>query len=172
MSTLNSWLTRLEARLQSLVEGTSARLLPVGKTQPERAPDGEAVEKTAPLEVEPLPAPATQPIPVGAFLVVDGVRLFPLEQAMISIGRALDNDLILDDQRVSRYHAQLRAAAGRFMIFDLDSTGGTSLNGHPVAHHPLAPGDVISLAGVPLVYGQESVDGLDHTQELVVKRDE
>ena len=171
MSTLDTWLSRLEARLQKLVEGTADRLLPSGETPAMQAGLSEPIDNTAPLEIEPAPAPATQPIPPGAFLVVDGVRLFALERGVISIGRAEENDLVLADRRVSRQHAQLRAVAGRFVIFDLDSSGGTQLNGHPVTHHPLSPGDVISLAGVPLVYGQDSQVGVEHTQEIELKRD-
>ena len=44
---------------------------------------------------------------------------------------------------------------GRFVIFDLDSMGGTFVNDVAVSSHVLNPGDVIRLAGVPLVYGLE-----------------
>jgi pSer/pThr/pTyr-binding forkhead associated (FHA) protein len=56
------------------------------------------------------------------------------------------------------------------MIFDLNSTGGTFVNGKRVTQSMLYPGDVISLAGVPLIYGQEtSVVG--DTQELLPPQD-
>jgi pSer/pThr/pTyr-binding forkhead associated (FHA) protein len=118
------------------------------------------------MDVESHGANVAQTIPVGAFLVVDGVQIVPLTQAVMSIGRAPENDLVINDQRVSRQHAQLRAVDGRFVIFDLDSTGGTILNGQPVVQHFLTPGDVILLAGVPLVYGQEGQAGSDFTKEL------
>jgi pSer/pThr/pTyr-binding forkhead associated (FHA) protein len=165
MNGIDSWLSRLEARLQSLVEGTADRLLPPGEEKPGE-PAQAVIEHTAPIQVDSETAHATQPVPAGAFLVVDGVRLFPLERGVISIGRDPQNDLVLADRRVSRQHAQLRAVGGRFVVFDLDSTGGTSLNGRPVTHQPLSPGDVLSLAGVPLVYGQESPAGSEHTQEI------
>jgi pSer/pThr/pTyr-binding forkhead associated (FHA) protein len=59
----------------------------------------------------------------------------------------------------------LRAIRGRFVVFDLDSAGGTWVNGQRVLQHTLVPGDVISLSGVPLVYGQDSV-GQDETQDI------
>jgi pSer/pThr/pTyr-binding forkhead associated (FHA) protein len=59
----------------------------------------------------------------------------------------------------------VRAVRGGYMIFDLDSTGGTLLNGAPVRQALLQPGDVISLSGVPLVYGQDSTSP-DATQEV------
>jgi hypothetical protein len=94
--------------------------------------------------------------PQNAFLIVDGVKVFPLRQSVINIGRRLDNQLVIDDPRVSRNHAQLRAIKGRFVIFDLNSTGGTFVNGQRTSQSVMYPGDVISLAGVPLVYGQDN----------------
>ena len=43
---------------------------------------------------------------------------------------------------------------GPYVIFDLQSTGGTTVNGHRVVQQTLTPGDVIALAGVSLVYGK------------------
>jgi pSer/pThr/pTyr-binding forkhead associated (FHA) protein len=168
MIPIESWLDKLESRLQALVEGTADRL------SRKHTADGQPNESdipgsTAPVEVDsPLPG-ASHSLPQGAFLVVDGVRMFPLDRPVISIGRAPENDLVIADQRVSRQHVQLRAVAGRFVVFDLDSTGGTSLNGQPVGQHVLNPGDVISLAGVPLVFGQEGLTGPDLTQEMKVE---
>ena len=107
-------------------------------------------------------------IPSGTFLIVNGVRIFSLEQAVVNIGRRDDNDLVIDDPRVSRSHAQLRASHGNYILFDLDSKGGSFVNGQRVTQKILVPQDVISLAGVPLVYGQETGGpaALDHTQEM------
>ena len=104
-------------------------------------------------------------IPAGAFLIVDGTRVFSLTQTLINIGRRQDSHLVIDDPRVSRQHAQLRSIQGRFVIFDLNSTGGTLVNGQPAHQYTLSPGDVISLSGVPLVYGQEEFRP-DETQKV------
>jgi len=93
--------------------------------------------------------------PSNAFLIVDGTHTYPLRRSVINIGRRSDNHLVVDDPRVSRVHAQLRAVRGRYLLFDLDSTGGTFLNGERIRQAMLSPGDVITLAGVPLVYGQD-----------------
>ena len=63
-------------------------------------------------------------------------------------------------------HAQLRLIQGSFVIFDLDSLGGTFVNDIAVSSHMLNPGDVIRLAGVPLVYGIEEDIPSGYTQEL------
>lgn len=96
-----------------------------------------------------------------AFLIINGLTTFPLTELVVNIGRNPSNQVHLDDLRVSRMHAQLRLIQGRFVIFDLDSLGGTFVNDVAVSSHVLNPGDVILLAGVPLVYGQEEVGQAD-----------
>jgi hypothetical protein len=96
------------------------------------------------------PAPGTRP-----FLILEGQRHITLTGATVSLGRHLDNDVIVDDSRVSRRHAQLRRRYGRYVIYDLGSMGGTSVNGYPVQECVLEAGDVISLAGVNIIYGED-----------------
>jgi pSer/pThr/pTyr-binding forkhead associated (FHA) protein len=95
-------------------------------------------------------------IPDNAFLIIEGVKVHPLTETVINIGRRLENNLVIDDPRVSRNHAQLRAIKGRFVLFDLNSTGGTFVNGQRTSQTVLYPGDVISLAGVALIFGQDN----------------
>jgi hypothetical protein len=94
--------------------------------------------------------------PENAFLIVQGVKEYALNSPVVNIGRRLDNNLVVDDPRVSRHHAQLRAIKGRYVLFDLDSSGGTFVNGQRTSQTVLYPGDVVSLAGVALVFGQDS----------------
>lgn len=95
-------------------------------------------------------------MPENAFLIVEGVKVYPLVLPVVNIGRRLDNQLIIDDPRVSRNHAQLRTIKGRYVVFDLNSTGGTFVNGQRTSQTVLYPGDVISLAGVALIFGQDN----------------
>ena len=99
---------------------------------------------------------AGENIPENAFLIIEGVKVHPLNQTVVNIGRRLENQLVIDDPRVSRNHAQLRAIKGRFVLFDLNSTGGTFVNGQRTSQTVLYPGDVISLAGVALIFGQDN----------------
>ena len=105
-----------------------------------------------------------------AYLIVMGDRTFDLMTPIVRIGRAFDNDLILEDRQVSRYHAQLRRRYSRYILQDLGSTGGTTVNGFPVHEIVLRPGDLISLSGVDLIYAEseplERTQG-GHTQPLV-----
>ncbi|HKI55492.1 MAG TPA: FHA domain-containing protein [Anaerolineales bacterium] len=95
-------------------------------------------------------------IPENAFLIVEGVKVFPLIDPVVNIGRRLENHLVIDDPRISRNHSQLRAINGRFVLFDLNSTGGSFVNGQRTSQTVLYPGDVISLAGVALIFGQDN----------------
>ena len=112
--------------------------------------------KTQPVDSKPGPEDEATSFPEEAYIVIDGVRVIPLTQAVVSIGRRVENTVVIDDPRISRNHAQLRAIKGRFVLYGLDSTGGSFVNGVRVAQSLLYPGDVISLAGVNVVYGQKN----------------
>ncbi len=104
-----------------------------------------------------------------AYLIVKGDRTYDLTESVVRIGRALDNDLILEDRQVSRYHAVLRHRYGRYILQDLNSTGGTTVNGFVVREIVLRPGDLISLSGVDLIYAEsEPLERASrgHTQPL------
>ena len=122
----------------------SHKLEPVGDTQGMQTPTGNEENQEA------------DNIPENAFLIVEGVKVHPLTESVVNIGRRLENQLVIDDPRVSRNHAQLRAIKGRFVLFDLNSTGGTFVNGQRTSQTVLYPGDVISLAGVALIFGQDN----------------
>jgi hypothetical protein len=93
--------------------------------------------------------------PAAAFIILDGARTVPLAGPLVSLGRRLDNHIIVDDPRVSRAHAQLRLRGGRYILYDLGSNSGTFVNGQRVEECVLRPGDVISLGGVSLIYGED-----------------
>lgn len=92
---------------------------------------------------------------ISAYLIVGGSQIYLLKPSVTNLGRRPDNHLVIDDPQVSRLHAQIRYARGQYILFDLNSTGGTSVNGVRIHQYALKPGDVISLAGVAIVYGEE-----------------
>jgi pSer/pThr/pTyr-binding forkhead associated (FHA) protein len=103
-------------------------------------------------ELKPDQVP--KPIPRTAFVIVDGVKVIPIRKSVVNLGRKSENDVILSDPHVSRYHAQILFEEGYFILVDLNSTVGTSVNGQRITQSILSPGDVISLAGVPIIFGQ------------------
>ena len=104
----------------------------------------------AALSVREPPAPKRVARPsaltaiTGSYRQPTTVRRLP--ERTIRIGRALENDLVVDDLSVSRRHAELRARPdGRYEIVDMGSHGGTFLNGQPVLSALVEPGDLVGI---------------------------
>jgi DNA-binding response OmpR family regulator len=77
-------------------------------------------------------------------------RRWTLVKPETTIGRWPDNDVVVDDRWVSRYHAQIRREEDRYLIQDRDSRNGTFVNGQRVVEpRILADGDVVQVT--PLV---------------------
>ncbi|HEX3528849.1 MAG TPA: adenylate/guanylate cyclase domain-containing protein [Thermoanaerobaculia bacterium] len=79
--------------------------------------------------------------------VLDGEEcFFPLTGAnKVRLGRGSDNDIVLSDVSVSRYHAELRRGGGGWSVHDLKSTNGVELNRVPVHMAPLHAGDRLGI---------------------------
>lgn len=155
-------LTFLDAPVIQVVDDP---LLPLRQFLVEAGFQGEGMSETWAIDANL--SENLDEIPPNAFLIVNGVRIYALEKAVINIGRHPDNDIVLNDPRISRQHAQLRAVNGRYILFDLDSAAGTLVNNQKVHQAVLTPGDVISLAGYPLVYGQDNRQ-VSATQQLPI----
>lgn len=82
----------------------------------------------------------------------DGQRQIPVRSARFSMGRALDNDLVLEGVGVSRHHAQVEHRHSRYILRDLNSTHGTLVNGQPIQEVLLRDGDTITLGGLRLTF--------------------
>ena len=113
----------------------------------------QGIPETSTITVDPSEELTS---PENAFLIIDGTQVIPLTGQVLNLGRRPDNQIVIDNPKVSRKHAQLRVIKNRYVIFDLESTGGTYVNKIRIQQASLFPGDVISLAGVELVYGQEA----------------
>jgi cytochrome P450 / NADPH-cytochrome P450 reductase len=74
----------------------------------------------------------------------------------LRIGRAPDNDIVVSDLDVSRYHAELRNVADEIRIVDLDSANGTFVNGQRVTAVPLPEGAIVGIGSSTFrLVGQE-----------------
>ncbi|TMD29548.1 MAG: DUF2662 domain-containing protein [Chloroflexi bacterium] len=78
-------------------------------------------------------------------------REVSLDGRPLTIGRATDNGLVLQDSRVSRHHARLQARRGTLVLSDLGSTNGSRVNGVTVQEVVLGPGDRIQLGDTVLI---------------------
>jgi pSer/pThr/pTyr-binding forkhead associated (FHA) protein len=90
----------------------------------------------------------------------DQGRDYPIGYGVTTIGRAADNDLVLDSNNVSRHHARIEHSPGQLRVIDLKSTNGTSVNGTRVSEQVVRPGDQITFgtSTVRVVSG----NGLSH----------
>ena len=92
--------------------------------------------------------------------------LQPLHKKLTRIGRLSDNDIILKDQRVSRYHAELRRRKnGDYLLKDLYSSNGIKVNGKEISTRILEENDRIKIGKFFLVYrtatlSKEQLDAL------------
>ena len=78
-------------------------------------------------------------------------RRFALGEA-IRLGRALDNEIVLPDNLVSRYHAQIERSGFTYVVTDLDSRNGVFINDKKHADYRLRRGDRIRIGETTLVY--------------------
>lgn len=128
------------------------------------------IERTAVLQTKELSLESNKK-PSNAFLILPDRNIFPLSSTIVQIGRKTDNHLIIDNPTVSRNHAQIRNINGNFVIFDLNSTSGTFINGIRMKQGMLHPGDVISIANYPLIFGKETNDDdIDHGPTAEIPR--
>ena len=100
------------------------------------------------------------PGPLAVLRVVDRTgaeRTVEIDGSPLTIGRAQDNALVVDDVRVSRHHARLQARRGALVFTDLSSTNGSRVNGLAVDEIVLGLGDRIELGDTTLVV--ESLPG-------------
>jgi hypothetical protein len=100
------------------------------------------------------PAPA----PTRALLRVvsrDGrERTIEVDGTPLTLGRASDNGLVIDDPRVSRHHARLQARRGTLVLTDLGSTNGSRVNGVRVDECALGMGDRVVVGDTVLLVEQ------------------
>jgi len=73
------------------------------------------------------------------------VKDYSLRSRGITIGRHEDNTIILDNPRVSGYHARIDKTGSDYILTDLQSTNGTFVNNQNVVSQRLRHGDRISI---------------------------
>lgn len=98
---------------------------------------------TQPIAVAP---PTARRVSDAPLVLVAAGRRYPIPPGRaVTVGRALDNDVILDHPSVSRRHARLTPRSGHWLVEDLGSTHGTYVNGRSVSSCLLRTGDELRL---------------------------
>ena len=93
----------------------------------------------------------------------DGSKLDHELTEAVTVGRASDNVLPIDDASVSSYHAKIEPEGDSYKLTDLGSTNGTRLNGAVVNEgevHVLNPGDKIRFGKVDTVFDPDSAEDI------------
>lgn len=108
-----------------------------------------------PLEVHPIVGPpahartqtvATPTPPVGETTVArPPTAVYNMGHLDIRIGRATDNQVVLDDLLVSRYHAVLRRTGNQWELVDNHSANGTYVNGNRIVRAIIGPNDIVGI---------------------------
>jgi len=87
----------------------------------------------------------------GSLLLPTGER-FVLRDQVTSIGRLPECEVTLIDPNVSRRHAEIHQRGNGFVIVDLGSTNGCTVNGVRVNERDLRDGDEVGIGNVRLTF--------------------
>jgi pSer/pThr/pTyr-binding forkhead associated (FHA) protein len=94
-----------------------------------------------------------------------GKVAYEFAEHSISIGRAPDNMIVIDDPSVSNRHALMELTGDAYRLKDLDSTNGTKVNGVPITETPLRFKDRIRLGAIEVRF-EPDVGGLQPLPQL------
>ncbi len=137
-----------------------APVAPQGPNQPYpvAAPPADFQQYGAPGAAVPYAPPAQMPQAVLRLRRRGGQagaeQVYRLDREVIQIGRHVSNDIVVNDRRVSRHHAQVRFENGRFVIYDLGSLNGIGINRTTVRQHTLRDGDLVSVGSYDFIFHQ------------------
>jgi len=128
-------------------------------------------------------SPVKPPAPVVelelAILDEEGARyVHPLGQGPVTVGRRLENDVVLSNPQISGFHAEIRRLdTGEYEVLDCRSFNGTVVNGERINRATIKAGDVVcfgriearviaSASNLPLTQPQSNPDMADHNQAI------
>ncbi len=73
-------------------------------------------------------------------------QIYELNKDVITLGRDITNDIVINDPEVSRHHIRLTRGGGGYTLEDLGSTNGTFINGQRLnGARPMSGGDMVGL---------------------------
>lgn len=170
--------------------GTFVNGIRLGQQRPERLREGDVLQigpfalglafasgRNGPVRVDFPPVRLDVP---PARLDVPPERLYKAEAAptarfdlaqkpAVRIGRASDNDLVVQHPQVSRYHAVLERTGRDFRLTDLGSTNGTMVNGKRITRpQMLREGDAVQIATARFVLREGQLEQFDDQGNITV----
>lgn len=88
-------------------------------------------------------------------------QIYELNKGIITLGRDITNDIVINDPEVSRHHSRLTQGGGGYTLEDLGSTNGTFVNGQRLTGaRPLSPGDTIGMGETVTLAYESAVAGM------------
>lgn len=99
----------------------------------------------------------------SVFLIVNR-QMIPIEKEVTRLGRQMENDIVLHEDFVSRFHAEIRFEFGKYVLYDNGSTGGTFVNGKKVDQCVLNSGDLISITTVQIMFVNNNAGLVDKSR--------
>ncbi|MCA9859815.1 MAG: DUF3662 domain-containing protein [Thermomicrobiales bacterium] len=91
------------------------------------------IQFTDPGRTEPFEAMSrSEAATVGFIEICSGPTtgaVFPIRKQLVTVGRDLSNDLVIDSAEVSRFHAEIQASGQGVFVSDSNSLNGTFVNG-------------------------------------------
>lgn len=86
-------------------------------------------------------------------------KRYPVTRTIWRIGRSSDNEMTLEDNSVSRRHAEIqRTPEGVFVVIDRNSMNGIFVNGEKVGRRELQEGDIIEIGDIHLRFTESPAD--------------
>jgi ABC transport system ATP-binding/permease protein len=143
---------------------------PVGQPNSPSGPPRPHISHSEPppsLPQAPPPPPSAAPTrarrPRGGTTIARApTAIHAIDQVVITIGRAPENNVVLNDLLVSRRHAVLRRSDNRWELVDSNSANGTYVNGNRIASAVIGPDDVVGIGHHLLhLVGDKLVEHID-----------
>ena len=94
-------------------------------------------------------------------------RVCDLKQGLNTIGRGLDNSIVVEDEArsLSRHHAEIQVSDRGIYVTDLNSSNGTFVNQTKIVQQKLSHGDLVQFGSVVF----RLVDDLDHAHPATLQ---
>jgi ABC-type multidrug transport system ATPase subunit len=143
---------------QTILESTPLPVEPPGLEAPPPPPEQTALDSAqAPVgatmigeEPRPRVSKAATPPQLAVTIAGEAVHTFPLTQPRITIGRAEDNQIVIQSRIVSRYHAYLEKVQGAYRMVVLpDASNPVLFEGRPIeGQRELRHGDILRIGSL------------------------
>ena len=97
------------------------------------------------------PSANHSPYQQGVFLIINK-QMIPLTKPVTTLGRQFGNDIVFQEEFLSRFHAEIILENDKYVLLDKNSTSGTFVNGRKIDRCALNSGDLIALANIYIMF--------------------